>query len=132
MAEFADFWESFYNNFNYSQSFLSEICWEEVAEEILYIFFFIFCFFSRCLSQRLKSTPNGRFFLRNFTSQFFYLPSEFLSEICWWKKSLTKYFFNFFVLLDLSKLGFELYPQYNKESQRFQKVLVFIETLNQI
>ena len=34
------FWETFHGNFNLLSEILPEICWEEIAEEIL----FVFCF----------------------------------------------------------------------------------------
>ena len=40
----------------------------------------------------LKSTPNHRF-LSNFSWQFFYLHSEFLSEICWEEVAVEIYIF---------------------------------------
>ena len=33
-------WETFHGNFIYFSEFLSEICWEEIAEEILFVFRF--------------------------------------------------------------------------------------------
>ena len=32
--------ETFHSSFNYSQELLPEICWEEIAEEILFVFWF--------------------------------------------------------------------------------------------
>ena len=36
-------WETFHGNFYWLSEFLPEICWEEIAEEILFVFHFFLC-----------------------------------------------------------------------------------------
>ena len=49
------FWETFHGNFYLLSKFLSEICWEEIAEEILFVFRFDVWPGTRTLAFRLIS-----------------------------------------------------------------------------
>ena len=49
------FWETFHGSFNSLSKFLPEICWEEIAEEILFVFCFDVRPGARILALRLIS-----------------------------------------------------------------------------
>ena len=54
-SEWQIFWETFHGNFNLLSKILPEICWEEIAEEILFAFCFEVWPGARTLALRLIS-----------------------------------------------------------------------------
>ena len=75
-------WETFYASFFYL------LCWEELGEDYNLASYVTYVVFVNVIdkwrgTRSLKSIPNDRFFEKLFMPVFFYLPSEFLPEICW-------------------------------------------------
>ena len=75
--------KTFHGSFNLLSEFLPEICWEEIAEEIL----FVFCFNLWSVGPSLKSIKNDRFFWQTFQGSFNLL-LEVLPEI--WSEEIAE------------------------------------------
>ena len=85
------FWETFNGNFIYFSEFLPEICWKEIAEEILYIF-------------RFDVWPGTRTFSAN-------KPTHYLLDHGDFKVSLVEYIYCLlmFYIIDIYCLNFRHY-----------------------
>ena len=75
------FWETFHRNFYLLSEFLPEICWEEIAEEILFIFRFDVWPGARTLafhliSQHTTYLTRATYILHKFPPQWYFLLSK--------------------------------------------------------
>ena len=86
-SERQTFWETFHDNFCLLSEFLPEICWEKIAEEILFVFCFDVWLGARTLSLRLISQPTDYSFNHDRTKEYIEhsywpLPARFRPVVC--------------------------------------------------